>query len=357
MKITDLDYQLDGSRAIFYYTADRRVDFREVVREFANEFKIRVEMRQVGPRQETTIIGGIGSCGRETCCSTWLSDFKNVGTSAARYQNLSLNPQKITGLCGRLKCCLNYELDTYLDALKDIPTVSEIRTEIGTARLQKTDIFQRKLWYSYSGETGWTQLSVAQVNELADLNRRGIYPPSLLKDTDQEPTPFRKPNQFTSTTTGRDEFDYVDVVGTSDVVERMNKEDRDKKRAARQRQKSGKAKQNNPQTAHPQGADHRQAPNKPPQPGGSGGHPRTEGRPPARERFQKRGDQPQNREASAPNQQPRQQNQGQGRPHTDQRAKGNPQRPPNPQHGNRPKREDRPAPNKPKNPSSLSESN
>ena len=130
MKISDIEYQGDGSKTTFYYTAEERVDFRQLIRDFASAFSTRVEMKQVGFRQEAARLGGIGSCGRELCCSTWLTDFRSVKTSAARYQQLSLNPQKLAGQCGRLKCCLNYELDTYLDALKDIPK-SDIKINYG----------------------------------------------------------------------------------------------------------------------------------------------------------------------------------------------------------------------------------
>lgn len=140
MKISDIEYQGDASKATFYYTAEERVDFRELIKLFAKEFKTRIEMKQVGFRQEASRLGGIGSCGRELCCSTWLTDFRSVSTSAARYQQLSLNPLKLAGQCGKLKCCLNYELDTYLDALKDFPKSDvKLYTEKGKAVCQKTD--------------------------------------------------------------------------------------------------------------------------------------------------------------------------------------------------------------------------
>ncbi len=143
MKLSDVEYQADNNKATFYYSADSRVDFRELIKVLAGEFKIRVEMRQISLRQEAGRLGGIGSCGRELCCSTWLTDFKSVSTSAARYQNLSLNPSKLSGQCGRLKCCLNYELETYMNALEDIPKVeAPLKTKAGPAQLQKTDIFR-----------------------------------------------------------------------------------------------------------------------------------------------------------------------------------------------------------------------
>jgi cell fate regulator YaaT (PSP1 superfamily) len=172
MKISDIEFQGDGSKATFYYTAEDRVDFRELIKVFAKEFRTRIEMKQVGFRQEAARLGGIGSCGRELCCSTWLTDFRSVSTSAARYQQLSLNPQKLAGQCGKLKCCLNYELDTYLDALKDFPK-SDVKliTEKGKAVCQKTDIFKRHMWFAYEGEwMNWHKLTVDQANEIIALN-------------------------------------------------------------------------------------------------------------------------------------------------------------------------------------------
>ena len=175
MKISDIEYQGDGSKTTFYYTAEERVDFRQLIRDFASAFSTRVEMKQVGFRHEAARLGGIGSCGRELCCSTWLTDFRSVKTSAARYQQLSLNPQKLAGQCGKLKCCLNYELDTYLDALKDIiKNDIKLITEKGTAVCQKTDIFKRILWYGYEKQgMNWHQVSVDKANEIIALNKKG----------------------------------------------------------------------------------------------------------------------------------------------------------------------------------------
>lgn len=183
MKLSDIEYQADNSKATFYYSADDRVDFRELIKILAAEFKIRVEMRQISLRQEAGRLGGVGSCGRELCCSTWLSDFKSVSTSAARYQNLSLNPSKLSGQCGRLKCCLNYELETYMEALKDIPDVERpLLTEKGKAKLQKTDIFRKIMWFGYDDENAWHPVSVGRVNEIISLNKEGKKPSSLLED-------------------------------------------------------------------------------------------------------------------------------------------------------------------------------
>ena len=174
MKISDIEYQGDGSKATFYYTAEERVDFRELIKVFAREFRTRIEMRQVGFRQEAARLGGIGSCGRELCCSTWLTDFRSVSTSAARYQQLSLNPLKLAGQCGKLKCCLNYELDAYLDALKAFPkNDTKLYTEKGTAVCQKTDIFKGLMWYAYEGEwMNWHIITTDQANEIIAKNKK-----------------------------------------------------------------------------------------------------------------------------------------------------------------------------------------
>lgn len=181
MKISDIEYQGDASKATFYYTAEERVDFRELIKVFAKEFRTRIEMKQVGFRQEASRLGGIGSCGRELCCSTWLTDFRSVSTSAARYQQLSLNPLKLAGQCGKLKCCLNYELDAYLDALKDFPkTDTKLYTEKGTAICQKTDIFKGYMWYAYEGEwMNWHKLTTAQANEIINKNNKKEKVPNL----------------------------------------------------------------------------------------------------------------------------------------------------------------------------------
>ena len=180
MKLSDVEFQADNMKVSFFYSAEERVDFRELIKVLAGEFKVRVEMRQITLRQEAGRLGGIGVCGRELCCSTWLSDFKNVATSAARYQNLSLNPSKLSGQCGRLKCCLNYELETYMDALKHIPEISHpLLTEKGEATLHKTDIFRKIMWFGYKEETAWYPLNVDRVNEILLLNKEGRKPATL----------------------------------------------------------------------------------------------------------------------------------------------------------------------------------
>ncbi len=172
MKLSDVEFQGDGNKATFYYTADDRVDFRQLIRDLASAFSIRVEMKQVGMRQEAARLGGIGSCGRELCCSTWLTDFRKVNTAAARYQQLSLNPLKLAGQCGKLKCCLNFELDSYLDALSHFPKQDVVlKTEKGEAIFVKMDIFKKLIWYTYKEEKfKWYKLSLEQVTEIIELN-------------------------------------------------------------------------------------------------------------------------------------------------------------------------------------------
>lgn len=180
MKICEVEIQADGKKATFFYTAENRVDFRELIKHYASSFKVKVEMKQIGARQESGKVGGIGSCGRELCCSTWLSDFKSVNTSAARYQNLSINQAKLSGQCGRLKCCLNYELDTYMDALKHFPeNVDVIETISGVAFLQKKDIFKNLMWYSFKDSNKQYPLTITQVKEILEMNKKGMKPEAL----------------------------------------------------------------------------------------------------------------------------------------------------------------------------------
>ncbi len=180
MKLCEVEVQADSKKGTFFYTADQRVDFRELIKLFANDFKMKVEMRQIGARQESGKVGGIGSCGRELCCSTWLSDFKSVNTTAARYQNLSINQTKLSGQCGRLKCCLNYELDTYMDALSVFPHHADsIETTKGVAHLQKRDIFKNLMWYSFSDHNKQYPLSIDRVKEIMKMNKLGQKPDDL----------------------------------------------------------------------------------------------------------------------------------------------------------------------------------
>jgi cell fate regulator YaaT (PSP1 superfamily) len=232
MKLSDVDYQADKTKATFYYTAEGRVDFRELIKKMAESFRIRIEMRQIGMRQEASRLGGIGSCGRELCCSTWLTDFKTVSTSAARYQNLSLNTLKLAGQCGKLKCCLNYELDTYMDALKHIPdNVNYLKTLKGDARLQKTDIFKKQMWFSYPREESWIPVPIARVKEIQQMNKDGVLPDDLgvFLETEVEAVKV---------------LDYENVVG-QDSLTRLDERNRNKNKKNKSRNKN-KPNPNNP---------------------------------------------------------------------------------------------------------------
>lgn len=237
MKLSDIEFQGDGKKATFFYTADDRVDFRELIKKLAEEFRIRIEMRQIGMRQEAGRLGGIGVCGRELCCSTWLTDFKTVSTSSARYQNLALNPAKLAGQCGKLKCCLNYELDSYMDALKNFPPTNiQLETEHGRASHRKTDIFKGLMWYAYftddrreqaelaeSSDGGnWVMLPVKRVNEIIELNKQKIKPSELRDASVEEEIEVAEP-------------DYANVVG-QDRIDRMDKL---KKKKKKKKKKSG----------------------------------------------------------------------------------------------------------------------
>ncbi|MEM6800279.1 MAG: regulatory iron-sulfur-containing complex subunit RicT [Bacteroidota bacterium] len=243
MKLSDVEFQGDGAKAIFYYIADHRVDFRELIKVLAREFRIRIEMKQIGLRYEAGLVGGIGACGRELCCSTWLTDFKTVSTSAARYQNLSLNPMKISGLCGRLKCCLNYELDVYIDALEGFPEVNFIETAKGKATLQKTDIFKRKMWFSYVGENSWYPMDVEEVSRIKAMNEKGEKPQAN----------FAKEESSIDSERPDLNLDFVDVVGTNiprpekSRRRKPNKNKRNFKNKGRDNQQKRKPKPNTPE--------------------------------------------------------------------------------------------------------------
>ncbi|MFM6984116.1 MAG: stage 0 sporulation family protein [Chitinophagaceae bacterium] len=182
MKLSDIEIQGDNKKVIFFYTAEGRVDFRELIKRFADEFKLRIEMRQIGYREEASRLGGIGSCGRELCCSTWLTDYKLVNTSAARYQNLSINMLKLSGQCGKLKCCLNYELDTYMEALEEFPKAKTVRieTETGVAYMMKTDILKRLTWFAYEDKHAWICVGLDTINEYLEMNAKGQKSPELV---------------------------------------------------------------------------------------------------------------------------------------------------------------------------------
>ncbi|GAA0532208.1 hypothetical protein GCM10009415_12080 [Chitinophaga japonensis] len=234
MKLTEVEIQADGRKATFFYTADDRVDFRELIKVYASEFRVKVEMRQIGARQEAGKVGGIGSCGRELCCATWLSDFKSVNTTAARYQNLSINQAKLSGQCGRLKCCLNYELDTYLDALKDFPEDADtIETAAGVASLQKRDIFKNLMWYSYESSNKQYPLTITRVKEIRQLNKQGVKPEEL------------KAVEVVVTKPKETDLGFADVVGQISLrsleknSHKRKQKDREKQRQQQQQKQQG----------------------------------------------------------------------------------------------------------------------
>src|SRR5437762_1120398 len=235
MKISEVEMQADGRKATFFYIADGRVDFRELIKVYAGEFKLKVEMRQIGARQESAKVGGIGSCGRELCCSTWLTDFKSVNTAAARYQNLSINQSKLSGQCGRLKCCLNYELDTYLDALQYFPdNCDNLKVAKGTANLIKKDIFKNLMWYMLPDSNKQYPLTIERVNKVKSLNEQGVIPEEL----EAVELSSSKPKEV--------EPVFVDVVGQISLnsLERADKK-RKQQNQQRQQQKSQPKQQGN----------------------------------------------------------------------------------------------------------------
>ena len=301
MKIAEVEIQADGKKATFFYTAEDRVDFRELIKQYAGEFRIKVEMRQIGIRQEAGKVGGIGSCGRELCCSTWLNDFKSVSTTAARYQNLSINQTKLSGQCGRLKCCLNYELDTYMDALKVFPDhADKLKLAQGTAYLQKRDIFRNLMWYSFDKSSTLYPLTIERVKEIQEDNKKGIFPEEL------------QAVEVTKKSAPAEKTDYVDVVGQFSLkgLERASR--KKKQKAKDQQQRPGKPGQG----SKPQGSDARKPDGQKPQQQREGQKPgqQREGQKPQQQREgQKPGQQ---REGQKPGQQregqkPQQQREGQ----------------------------------------------
>ncbi|MCA6496511.1 MAG: hypothetical protein IM558_02175 [Chitinophagaceae bacterium] len=291
MKLSEIEIQADGKKATFFYTADDRVDFRELIKIFAADFKLKVEMRQIGIRQEAAKVGGIGSCGRELCCSTWLNDFKSVNTTAARYQNLSINQTKLSGQCGRLKCCLNYELDTYLDALQQFPDYAEtLDTESGTAHLIKKDIFKNLMWYVLPNNTKHYPLTIQRVKEIKRLNREGQRVAEL------------EPVEISSGKTREAEPAFVDLVGQISL-RTLEKNERRKRDRERQKQ------QNRPDNRNQQGQ-------------GQGGQQRQSGQP-VQGSQQRQGGQPGKNRGNQPSNRPRPNRPPSGGPRNDQRPPTN----------------------------------
>jgi cell fate regulator YaaT (PSP1 superfamily) len=289
MKISDIEYQGDLSKAVFYYTAEERVDFRELIKRLAETFKIRIEMRQIGMRQEAGRLGGIGSCGRELCCSTWLTDFRSVSTSAARYQQLSLNPMKLAGQCGKLKCCLNFELDAYMDELKGFPDPKKkLKTTKGDAFYQKMDIFGNKMWYSYFDEPGkFIELSLERVQEILAMNEKGNSPKELI-DLESIVVEIAEP-------------DYANVVGQDDLT-RFDRQKKAKKKKKKKPRPAGEAnasapgtpqknRPNRPQSNKPKGNSNPQGnaqPNSKPAANPTNAAPNTEGQPKKKKPFRRK---------------------------------------------------------------------
>ncbi len=284
MKISQVEMQADGRKATFFYIADGRVDFRELIKVYASEFKVKVEMRQIGARQEAGKVGGIGSCGRELCCSTWLTDFKSVNTVAARYQNLSINQTKLSGQCGRLKCCLNYELDTYLDALQHFPDNCDVlQVAKGNAFLIKKDIFKNLMWYTLPDSNKQYPLSLDRVVKIKSLNQQGIKPDDL------------EPVEVVSSKPREMEPENVELVGqislrTLEKAEKKKKQQQQQKNQRPQQRQQGGGQQN--QQRQPGGQQQR------PQKKQGGGQ---QQRPNQQNRNQQRPNQP-NRNQQKPNQ-------------------------------------------------------
>lgn len=238
MKIGDVEFQGDKKKATFYYIADGRVDFRELIKLYAKEFKVKIEMRQIGARQEAGKIGGLGSCGRELCCSTWLQDFRSVSTNAARYQNLSINQTKLSGQCGRLKCCLNYELDTYLDALQAFPDAETLQTQQGDAHLVKRDIFKKCMVYEYKPGGRQYSLPLETVHEILAKNKRNEKPEAL-DNFIKAPQPVEK------------DIEFVDVTGQVSL-KTIEKASQKRKQKNQQKQKNQNQQNRAAQNNHPQ---------------------------------------------------------------------------------------------------------
>ena len=247
MKLSDIEFQGDGRKVIFYYTAEKRVDFRTLIKQYAAEFKTRIEMRQVSYREEASRLGGIGSCGRELCCSTWLTDYKVVTMGAAKTQNLSINMLKLSGQCGRLKCCLNYELETYLEALNEFPKGDDLylETAAGSAKLQKTDILKRMLWFSYPKNSEWIPIDLVRVNEIIQMNKKGNKPETLV----DKPIGAEIINKYEPA---------PDLISDQDINRYDEIDEQRKKQGKKRRNKKGPGNRNNPRNKNRnQGADNK----------------------------------------------------------------------------------------------------
>jgi len=331
MKLSDVEYQADKRKAVFFYTAEARVDFRELIKRLAEAFKVKIEMRQISYREEAGRLGGIGSCGRTLCCSTWLTDFKQVNTGAARYQNLSLNQLKLSGQCGRLKCCLNFELDTYVEALQEFPKDDKLTIELETGRaiLQKTDILRRIMLFTVIGgdSNSWISLPVQKVKELMEMNARGEKPTMLSEYSNEKEVVIEEP-------------DYKDMVG-EDSITRL---DRPKKKKSR----NNNSRNNNPRNNQNERRDTRGSDNRERKEPGNQEKPKTntphtqnpkrEERPPHNKEEQKpRNERPpnnpnqnrpnNNRNNNPRNNQNRNNNRG-GNPNTPKQNDNNPPKPP-----------------------------
>lgn len=337
LKLSEVEFQSDNTKATFYYSADDRVDFRELIKMLASEFKVRIEMRQISLRQEAGRLGGIGSCGRELCCSTWLTDFKAIPTAAARYQNLSLNPAKLSGQCGRLKCCLNYELETYIDAIKGIPTVDRpLKTEKGNATLQKTDIFRRIMWFSYPEESNWYPISAQQVDEILKMNAEGKKPVGLENLSEIGDMPEVKPMSINTDLERLDKKYHQKKTkkkGKGNAPESKTQDNAPKPQntpAPRPTQRANqKPQQARPQNGNQPVAKQQEQSNKPQHP-----RPQNSNQPVAKQQEQ----------PSKP-QQPRPQNSNQ--PVAKQNEQGNKQQHPRPQNSNQPTAKQQEQPNRP----------
>ncbi len=323
MKLCEVEIQADGKKGTFFYTADQRVDFRELIKLYANDFKLKVEMRQIGARQESGKVGGIGSCGRELCCSTWLTDFKSVNTTAARYQNLSINQTKLSGQCGRLKCCLNYELDTYMDALSVFPNHAEsLDTVKGIAHLQKRDIFKNLMWYSFSDNNKQYPLSIDRVKEILKMNKQGQKADEL--------QPVELEIRSEKGVVKAIDMGFVNDVGQI-TLKNLEKNSKKKKSGG-----GNKPQQGNRPGAAPQGAGGGQQRNRPNRPQQANAAPNADGTPAA----------PQQQQKNRPNQggnRPQQTNPD-GTPAAPQQQRNRPNRPQQAQGGAAPNADGTPAP-------------